>query len=1341
MPPTTWGAWLPLTTWGAWLFLLPLCIRGQFRAYDGTANNEHYESQGSVMTPLIRLHDAFYEDGVSKPPRQDGPSAREVMHHLFLGLPLNKTQGTSQFLPAFGQLVAHDILELRVNESVEESFPILCSDNVVDMWCPLASNSSIDFQRAEWTLVDGVRFPLNHQTAYLDGSTIYGLDEETVKSLRSSEGGKMNLTEDGLPHYSYNTEDGIKIQTDGGHWMLGDARNANNLSLLCLVITFLREHNRRAEEIKEKYPSLDDEELFQRARQWVVALIQTIFEAEYAPRILGKPLDARVYDEGVDSTIDVFFAAVAFRYGHSAVSNVNRLLDREFYPISGDPMPLRQTMYNTRPTIFNAGIESILRGLMVENEHSVDAAFVDDLLLFDVSIPVFNVQRGRDLGVCSFNDCREPLGLHPLGTLEDLTDEKVTLSILRNLYGELEGLDPYVGALTESMGTGLVPPLMLASIKEQYQRLLNGDRLWHNTSNEFEAVDGWSLARVIKENCDGMDLFPVDAFSTATWSVCSGSCSSTGESTFDLDSSYDLKWDLDDFRVNFTITVGEEISTGFIGLGFGSVDMEGADIVFCEFDGTGTGPDCYDGISVANRQPDRDIDVGGTDELTNVAFSVANGFTTVSWVRPLLATEVHDNAVETSGTTDVVVAYNPHSVSFHGMNRIGRAKIDFSTGVSTTNSLDSDSSFFAFHGAVMLLAWCVIGPIGIFAARYMKVLSLWLEVHHGSMAFVAETVIPLAASALATTKGQFHSSHSIMGTLVMVLVAFQVASGFKRISSLKSSQYDIKVKMMAVVHMWGGRALAVLAIFTCYHGLCLIAPDTTLTIASEGVTGDDAFGLEIRGFGSMLKYYWTYIGFLGVVFAIGEVRLRFQNRYDQMDFVKCLDLPILDLKEFRAHVDNGSKWVLVDDAIVDLDINNLLENHPGGARVLRGSIGTDIKKELAGDEAADTGHSHRHSAQAMSAVAKMVVGYIGGSRNRSGLSKRAGDAGEKTPVAYQKYTLSSATQVCKGDDRPVFLYTFMAYKDEKQQPREIKAGEYMRFQASLPDGTVVQRSYHMVEMIQYGERRGYRFVIRLYPFGLMSGVLRDLKHGSKMRMIGPFNLAQVRLPPFDDYVYMFAGGTGVSPMLQIIYQYLGSPRKGTDLQPLPRSEHGEGMQPAPVKAARQSAGDHDLTDKEIPLVPHYYRDEPSSWPPNGTGNGKLLLVWQAKSESELYLRDWLESWRDHSGGRFSFICIVQQSKKEDNFRGRRSIPRSSGLPRGSSRSLPIGPLRQSKKWRKVTRPEDQAMQSAVGDVPLVDNQDVTMKVTEHVSTAHAALIPWGGDVEVAEPTGDVQVSY
>ncbi|CAM9139489.1 unnamed protein product, partial [Choristocarpus tenellus] len=93
------------------------------------------------------------------------------------------------------------------------------------------------------------------------------------------------------------------------------------------------------------------------------------------------------------------------------------------------------------------------------------------------------------------------------------------------------------------------------------------------------------------------------------------------------------------------------------------------------------------------------------------------------------------------------------------------------------------------------------------------------------MAFVAETVIPVAASALATTKGHFRSSHSVMGTIVMVLVIFQVASGLNRITSLKGSQYSMTAKTMTLVHTWGGRALAVLGIFTCYHGLCLIAPD------------------------------------------------------------------------------------------------------------------------------------------------------------------------------------------------------------------------------------------------------------------------------------------------------------------------------------------------------------------------------------------------------------------------------------------------------------------------------------------------------------------------------------
>ena len=54
------------------------------------------------------------------------------------------------------------------------------------------------------------------------------------------------------------------------------------------LLNEFREHNRIVGLIKEKYPDMDGEELFQQARRLVIAEIQNIVYGEYLPLILGN---------------------------------------------------------------------------------------------------------------------------------------------------------------------------------------------------------------------------------------------------------------------------------------------------------------------------------------------------------------------------------------------------------------------------------------------------------------------------------------------------------------------------------------------------------------------------------------------------------------------------------------------------------------------------------------------------------------------------------------------------------------------------------------------------------------------------------------------------------------------------------------------------------------------------------------------------------------------------------------------------------------------------------------------------------------------------------------------
>ncbi|GBO19842.1 Dual oxidase [Araneus ventricosus] len=56
--------------------------------------------------------------------------------------------------------------------------------------------------------------------------------------------------------------------------VLGDPRSNQNPALLAFGIVFFRWHNEVAKQIQEEHPDWSDEDIFQRARRWVIASLQ-----------------------------------------------------------------------------------------------------------------------------------------------------------------------------------------------------------------------------------------------------------------------------------------------------------------------------------------------------------------------------------------------------------------------------------------------------------------------------------------------------------------------------------------------------------------------------------------------------------------------------------------------------------------------------------------------------------------------------------------------------------------------------------------------------------------------------------------------------------------------------------------------------------------------------------------------------------------------------------------------------------------------------------------------------------------------------------------------------------
>jgi hypothetical protein len=143
-------------------------------------------------------------------------------------------------------------------------------------------------------------------------------------------GGKMLINETtNLPPLDENT----------GLYRVYDDTMRRLPSDLMMVSTFMYHHNVRASYHAKKHPEWDDETLFQQARMDVLAVYQNSFEESYVSDLLGMPLsEYRGYNARVDASIDVFFSTCSFRYGHSGMSGVSRLLDAEWESLPQDPV-------------------------------------------------------------------------------------------------------------------------------------------------------------------------------------------------------------------------------------------------------------------------------------------------------------------------------------------------------------------------------------------------------------------------------------------------------------------------------------------------------------------------------------------------------------------------------------------------------------------------------------------------------------------------------------------------------------------------------------------------------------------------------------------------------------------------------------------------------------------------------------------------------------------------------------------------------------------------------------------------------------------------------------------
>lgn len=492
-----------------------------FRSYDGLGNNPFHPTWGSAKTPYLRERSgAHYSDGISTPAGADRPGAREISNTLAAqgDLVTADERGLSTAIYEFGQFLDHDIGLAQSGSTEDFDIPVPAGDPYFD---PTGTGTARIFMDRSAYHASAGRFgpreQINTVTAFIDASHIYGSDAARAAWLRTFSGGRLKQRE---------TAAGILLPLNDGTQandnplglpatalsVAGDVRANEQPGLTTLHIVFLREHNHQAARLAALHRNWDDERLYQEARRIVAAEMQCITVNEFLPALLGHGLPPyRGYNSRINPGIGNTFATAAYRFGHSQVGPDIGVINEAFEEVAS--LELADIFFNPDVIPSIGGINPIVRYFAIDGAQAIDTLVVDPLRNFlfgppgagGLDLASLNIQRGRDHGLGSYNEVRADFGLRRVRSFDQITGNPDLAAALKDLYGNVDRVDAWVGILAEDPLPGSsVGPTTDAVLTDQFRRLRDGDRFWYQNDRfeprERAMIEATTLAELLRRH-------------------------------------------------------------------------------------------------------------------------------------------------------------------------------------------------------------------------------------------------------------------------------------------------------------------------------------------------------------------------------------------------------------------------------------------------------------------------------------------------------------------------------------------------------------------------------------------------------------------------------------------------------------------------------------------------------------------------------------------------------------------------------------------------------------------------------------------------------------------------
>ncbi|CAG8630503.1 4443_t:CDS:10 [Rhizophagus irregularis] len=1141
------------------LIVLPAYVAAavEYRSLDGSNNNIAEPKAGTPNVPFFRQkpHDANYagdnSEMVSSPgnynynPNEVVPKCKDLIPKGMFPLPrcisdvLDGYQTTAKdafswdFIDSFkskrkvshmitfwGQFMAFDIASSQFTGENLPTGIIIPSDDaeylssISGTTAPLNENA-LAFNRSNPKSRQGT----NGATSFVDASTIYGIDQTKLEQELRDFGnrGKLKLRYTDTPDGQF----GYPPTDANGDYILGFApKRSANLFTHMIHTIFLREHNRRCDELYAIHQDeWDDEMYFQEARRWVIALIQKITYREYLSIILGAPLlPYTKYNPDLVPGLETFFTTVTMKYGHSEVSDFYTIVDNDGQVLNTLPLSAIQT-----PLLMESfNIPVIASSLSLQRQEEVDIFYTEMMRGFrfptgDINdIASIDHLRVRDRGIPLYNDVRDAYGLPRVEKFSDITNNTVAQARLQETYSTVDSVEALVGALAEDHLVGSnFGPLILASMKEQINNITWRDVLTKNVPASFSIPGNLWFVQ------------PVSTFGTTN--IIDNPAPDYPRLNFlRFSDVYEIRWKIDGDNIQFLLTMLS--NNAWFGLGFNSDDngMIGADIVLARTVDSAN-------IEIANyksagyQPPVKDEK---NQFIKLIRFNVSSVSTQVEFSRPLAAP---DRRPITNNPTTLIYAWNPGSngLSYHGGNR-GSLKINFFSSTIAQSAETKNKLTRLLHGLAMFVTWSVLFPLSVFIVRYWKHVDTYLFQHRNMQIVGGVSVSTFGAAAMATADYQKRSIHGLVGISIYTIVFAQIGLGFIAIwglAHLESANRGI-MRGIRMAHFILGSSLIIVAWVNIYLGIIQFGGNMMWRIA---------YLIWIAFIGGE---YWYNFRNGNYFYRKSDLETKQKRIHEKIPADVYERLPVVTWDDVNTRIASGAQLVVAEGLLFDIrkwskftfdqkdsenrhsmiqyntlkkydDTSSFDDSKQKKAVLKRRSIANVFDVINSSSFKNSRVATHHHSTFATTKLASMVIAKV--NEYSDDLHKIQQVESEHNPHVFKRYILVNKEIVSRSDARrPVIKLTFQVINYE--QLPEFLPGDYIEILCHIK-GQVLLRSY---TPLQSDKEKCFSIIIRVYEEGLMSRHLMKQLVGFEIKVRGPFDIR----------------GTGITPMLQLIKYHL-----------------------------------------------------------------------------------------------------------------------------------------------------------------------------------------------------------